>query len=77
MARYNGKTSQYGGYSCQHNYHGDQTNQTVWMRIIRLIMSVMVTSAINMKPRDYRLKATANDIANFKISEKFLLNILE
>ena len=29
VARYYGKTTQYGGYSCQHNYHSNKTNQTV------------------------------------------------
>ena len=28
MARYYGMTTQYGSYSCQHNYHGDKTKQT-------------------------------------------------
>ena len=40
-------------------------------------MSVMVTLAINMKTRDYRLKTTTNDFAAFKIGEKFLHNIPE
>ena len=68
MARYYGKTTRYGGYSCQHNYHGNKTNQTAWMKIIWPTMSVMITSAINTKTQAYRLKTTTNDIDPFKLA---------
>ena len=76
MARYYGKTTQYGGYNCQHNYHGDKTNQTVWTKIIWLTM-IMIMSAINTKTQDHRLKTTTNDVNAFTVGKKFLLNLIE